>query len=240
MLPIQDLNPSRRFPILTFLLIGLNVVVFFWEMNLTERQLVQAFQDYAVVPAEVSADPLGLESILDMVRSMFMHGGYEHILGNMLYLYLFGDNIEDRFGKILFLMMYFVAGFAAAGAQIIIDPDSTIPMIGASGAIAGVLGSYMVLFPTVRVRGIIPLGRVGAMAEWPAIAVLGMWFALQLVSGIASLGAQYASGGVAFFAHIGGFVAGLMLTMVFMVMVPQPESDKREQMLYERSNRYPF
>lgn len=237
MMPLQDLNPTRRFPILTYVLIGLNVLVFVWEMSLTDAQLTQAFRDFAAVPANISRAPLSTESILDVIRSMFLHGGFEHIFGNMLYLYLFGDNIEDRLGKILFLILYFAAGFAAVAAQVVINTESTVPMVGASGAIAGVLGSYLVLFPTVKVRGIVPLGRVATMAEWPAFIVLGLWFVLQLFSGIASLGAEFQGGGVAFFAHIGGFVLGLVLTLIFITFVPQPPKDQREQMLYEQARR---
>ncbi len=240
MLPVSDLNPTRRFPILTYGLIALNVVVFIWEMSLSQTQLESAFRNLSVVPANIARSPWSVESLLDIVRSMFLHGGYEHIFGNMLYLWLFGDNIEDRLGKILFLVLYFVSGFAAAFAQVAIDPISRTPLVGASGAIAGVLGGYFILFPGVRVRGIIPLGRVSQMAEWPAYLVLGMWFVLQLFNGIASLGVQTASAGVAFFAHIGGFLTGLALTWVFMQMVPQPPAQQRNQMLYQRTRRYPY
>ncbi len=234
MLPIRDLNPTRRFPILTYGLIALNVVVFIWEMSLSQAQLERAFLNLSVVPANIAQSPWSMESLLDIVRSMFFHGGYEHILGNMLYLWLFGDNIEDRLGKLLFLVLYFVSGFAAAFTQVAIDPNSTIPLVGASGAIAGVLGSYLVMFPRVRVRGVILLGRVSQLAEWPAYLVLGLWFLLQLVNGIASLGVETASGGVAVFAHIGGFLVGLILTLVFMQIVPQPPAPQRNQMLYQR------
>jgi membrane associated rhomboid family serine protease len=229
MLPIRDLNPRRRFPILVLLLIAVNALVFFWEMTLSVPELEEAFRDLAVVPDLISDNPFSLESILDVIRSMFMHGGYEHILGNMLYLYLFGDNIEDRFGRILFLVLYFLSGFVAVAAQVAIDPDSMTPMVGASGAIAGVLGSYLVLFPTVKVQGIIPIGRMAGLQEWPALVVLGMWFILQLLSGIASLGADYAEG---------GFLAGIVFTLIFMRIYPQPDKDSREQMLYERAQRY--
>lgn len=240
MLPLQDLNPRRRFPILTYSLIALNALVFFWEMSMSEQQLSNTFRDIAVVPSLYTAAPLSPESIMDVIRSMFLHGGYDHIIGNMLYLYLFGDNIEDRLGYVLFLALYFLSGFAAVWAQVLINPASDIPMIGASGAIAGVLGSYLVLFPSVKVRGIIPLGRVSTLQEWPAFIVLGMWFVFQLVEGFGSLGAQYAGGGVAFFAHIGGFVAGVILTFIFKGLVPQPPAEARQEMLYERANRYKF
>jgi len=240
MLPIADINPTRRFPILTWGLIAVNVLVFLWEISMPESQLEQVFRDLAAVPRNATA--LGWfapETLLDIVRSMFFHGGWDHIIGNMLYLYLFGDNVEDRFGYIGFLVLYFISGFVASYAQIVIDPNSPIPMVGASGAIAGVLGAYLVLFPGVKVRGIIPIGRVGAMQEWPAWVVLGMWFVLQLVNGFGSLGAAEYGGGVAFFAHIGGFVAGVVLAFILGAIVPQPPPEQRRQMLYERSRRYP-
>lgn len=239
MLPIADINPRRRTPILTWALLAANIVIFLWELSFPENQLNQVFADLAVVPRNATA--LGWfapETLLDILRSMFFHGGWEHILGNMLYLYLFGDNVEDRLGYIGFLVLYLVSGFVAAYAQIIIDPTSPIPLIGASGAIAGVLGSYLVLFPGVRVRGVMPLGRISTLQEWPAWLVLGMWFVLQLVSGFGSLGAnaEY-GGGVAFFAHIGGFIAGVVLTFIIGALVPQPPAEDRRQMLYDRAQR---
>lgn len=241
MLPTRDLNPTRRTPILTYALIGINVLVFLWEMSMPVEELERTFRQLAVVPANLSAAPFALENIMDIVRSMFLHGGWDHIIGNMLYLWLFGDNVEDRFGMVLYLILYFLTGFVAAFLQTFIDPTSTIPMVGASGAIAGVLGSYLVLFPGVRVQGIVPLGRIAQMATMPAWVVLGLWFVLQLVDGFASLGApsQY-GGGVAFFAHIGGFVAGVVLTYLFMGLVPQPPREQRERMLYQRAQRYRF
>ncbi len=238
MFPIQDLNPTRRVPILTYGLIAANVVVFLWEMSLSQAQLQRAFLDLSVVPANVSRDPVSLETFLDVVRSMFFHGGYEHIFGNMLYLWLFGDNVEDRLGKILFIVFYFVSGFAAAIAQVLIDPHSPVPLVGASGAIAGVLGGYLVLFPGVRVRGILFLGYFARMEEWPAWIVLGFWFVLQLFNGVVALGPETASGGVAFFAHIGGFIAGIVMVGLFTLIVRQPPADQRRAMLYERNQRY--
>lgn len=238
MLPLQDMNPTRRTPILTYGLIVLNVLVFIWEMTLSEQELQRAFETLAVVPAQSG---FNMETLLDMLRSMFFHGGIDHIAGNMLYLWLFGDNIEDRLGEILYLVLYFVSGFVASIAQILISPDSPVPMVGASGAIAGVLGAYLVMFPGVKVRGIIPLGRVGTIREMPAIVVLGLWFVLQLVNGFGSLGAQSQyGGGVAFFAHIGGFIAGAVMAWIFMRLVPQPPVEQRREMLYERAKRYTF
>ena len=237
MLPMQDINPRRRTPILTYALIAINVIVFIWELSFPEQQLERVFTGLSVVPANASRAPFALETILDIIRSMFFHGGYEHIFGNMLYLWLFGDNVEDRLGGIWFLILYFVSGFVAAFAQVFISPDSTVPLVGASGAIAGVLGSYLILFPGVKVRGIVPLGRVSQMAEWPAWMVLGLWFVLQLVSGFGSLGAPADYGGVAFFAHIGGFIAGMVLTWLFTSLVPQPPVEARREMLYQRAMR---
>ncbi len=241
MLPLRDMNPTRRLPIVTYGLIAVNVIIFLIQLTMPESQLQQTFINQAVVPASASAHPFALETILDVIRSMFFHGGWEHILGNMLYLWLFGDNVEDRLGAILYLVIYFAGGFVAAFAQVIIAPTSTIPLIGASGAIAAVLGSYIVMFPGVKVQGIIPIGRISTMQSWPAWIVLGMWFALQLFSGFGSLGtnADY-GGGVAFFAHIGGFVFGALITLVFMRIVPQPPVEERKQMLYERTKRTPF
>lgn len=239
MIPLQDLNPTRRFPIITYLLIGFNVVVFLWELSLPEEQLNHVFLTLAVVPANVAGAPFAAETMLDMVRSMFFHGGWAHLLGNMLYLYLFGDNLEDQLGIPLYLLLYFASGFAAGYAQVLIDPTSQIPLVGASGAISGVLGGYLLLFPGVEVRGIIPIGYFFHTVRWPAWVVLGMWFVLQLVYALLGLGAT-AEGGVAFFAHVGGFVAGLALMALFIQFIHPPPRPDRYQMLYERANRYRF
>ncbi len=239
MFPIRDLNPTRRLPVLTYVLLAVNILVFLWQQTLSPEQLFNFFMEQAAVPANITANPFSLETVLDVIRSMFLHGGWAHLIGNMLYLYLFGDNIEDRLGYILYLVLYFASGFVAVAAQVIIDPTSTIPMVGASGAIAGVLGSYLIMFPGVRVQGIIPIGRLSSLAEWPAWIVLGMWFVLQFFNGVASLSVptEETAGGVAFFAHIGGFIAGLVLTLLFMRMVPQPPAEQRRELLYNRSRR---
>lgn len=240
MFPIQDLNPTRRLPIFTYLLIGINVLVFLWEISLPAHELERQFFNLAVIPYRIAAAPFSLESFLDIIRSMFLHGGWDHIIGNMLYLYLFGDNVEDRFGAIWYLVLYFLCGFIATYAQVIIDPTSQIPNIGASGAIAGVLGSYLVLFPGVKVRGIVLLGGFGRLTELPAYVVLGFWFVLQLFDGFASLGTTSYGGGVAFFAHIGGFIGGVVLTLIFKFLIPQPPPDARYEMLYERARQRRF
>ncbi len=241
MLPLRDINPTRRFPILTYILIALNVLIFLWEDTLPDARLQSMFMDLSVVPTQITAAPFTFESFMDIVRSMFFHGGWAHLLGNMLYLWLFGDNVEDRLGKIMFLFLYFASGFTAATAQVLANPSSTVPLVGASGAIAGVLGSYLVLFPGVRVQGIVPLGGFSRLSEWPAWSVLALWFVLQLFNGIFSIGANTsAGGGVAFFAHIGGFVLGVVLTLILMKFIRQPPSEERSQSLYVRSNRFRF
>ncbi len=241
MLPLKDLNPTRRIPVITYALIVVNVLVFIWEQSIPLNELEELFMRLSVVPTFVIQDPLSLDTFLDFIRSMFFHGGWAHLIGNMLYLWLFGDNLEDRMGVILFLILYFLGGFVASFAQIIVNPNSLIPMIGASGAIAGVLGGYLILFPGVKVRGIIPLGLYARTAEWPAWAVLGLWFILQLFNGAVALGVQTgATGGVAFFAHIGGFITGLVLTWIFIKLGPQPPAEQRRDILYDRAQRYRF
>ncbi|MEL6271953.1 MAG: rhomboid family intramembrane serine protease [Chloroflexota bacterium] len=233
MFPLRDINPTRRFPIFTYTLIAANVLVFLWQLTMSQQELFAMWQSLTVVPRNISAAPLALESILDTFRSMFFHGGWAHLGGNMLYLFLFGDNVEDYLGKVMFLVVYFASGVAAVAAQVITDPNSTIPLVGASGAIAGVLGSYLVLYPNVRVQGIIFLGGFGIIRELPAWLVLGFWFVIQLFNGIAGLGVQ-TGGGVAFFAHVGGFVLGAALTYVLMMFIPHPDAPERVEMVYRK------
>jgi membrane associated rhomboid family serine protease len=241
MLPLKDLNPTRRIPFFTYGLIAVNVGIFLWTLLYSADELQSIFLRLSVVPMNVTESPFALETYMDFFRSMFFHGGWAHLLGNMLYLWLFGDNIEDRMGVVLYLILYFFSGIVAAISQILIAPNSGIPLIGASGAIAGVLGGYLLLFPGVRVRGIIPLGRISRVATWPAWAVLLLWFALQLVNGVLSAGnGSGATGGVAFFAHIGGFIAGMLCTWIFMKLVPQPPVEQRREVLYERAKRYRY
>ncbi len=242
MFPLRDINPTRRIPIATYILIAINILVFLWEQSLSIDRLQEVFLDLSVVPNHISADPFSGESILDMVRSMFFHGGWAHLGGNMLYLYLFGDNVEDRLGIPLYLGFYFLSGFGAVAAQVAIDPDSMIPLVGASGAMAGVLGGYLVLFPSVKVQGVVPLGGFATFTEWPAWTVLLLWFVLQLFNGFASIGPETGaeSGGVAFFAHIGGFVAGAILIWLFTLIVPQPPPEERRAALYHRAKNYRF
>jgi membrane associated rhomboid family serine protease len=229
MLPLKDLNPTRRVPFVTYALIAVNVVIFLWEQTQSTDELQRAFLQLSVVPAEVLRNPFAVDTFLDFFRSMFFHGGWLH-----------GDNIEDRLGAVGYLGFYFLSGIAASTAQILIDPDSTIPMIGASGAIAGVLGGYLIMYPQVRVQGIILLGLFSRSANWPAWSVLGLWFVIQLFNGLVSLGVTTISGGVAFFAHIGGFVAGIVMIAIFLLLFPQPPASERREVLYERAQRYRY
>ncbi|MEZ4667227.1 MAG: rhomboid family intramembrane serine protease [Anaerolineae bacterium] len=237
MLPISDINPTRRVPYITYAIIVINVIVFVLQLGLSPDQLQRVFLDQSVVPALVTRSPFSLETILDFVRSMFFHGGWAHIGGNMLYLWIFGDNIEDRLGRILYILFYLFCGFVAGIAQVLIDSSSQVPLIGASGAIAGVLGGYLIMFPGVRVRGLILIGYFSRFTEIPALYVLGFWFVMQLFNGVASLGAVDTGGGVAFFAHVGGFVAGIILVWIFMRIIPQPPAEDRVNVLYERRGR---
>jgi membrane associated rhomboid family serine protease len=204
MLPIGDDNTGRRItPVVTYVLIALNVVFFLVEMNGGEAFI----QRWAFVPRRFLADPSG--DFATLFTAMFMHAGWLHLIGNMLYLWIFGDNVEDRFGHAKFLIFYLVCGVAATLAQLAFSADSAVPNLGASGAVAGVLGSYLLLYPRGRVHVMMGRGVVPA----PALMVIGLWFALQLFSGIGSLSsAADDQGGVAYMAHIGGFVMGFLLT----------------------------
>jgi len=223
MLPIGDINPTRRTPYLTYILLGINIVVFVLQLGMSQRELQYMYIDQSVVPRLFSAAPFSPESLLDGLRSMFFHGGWLHLLSNMLYLWIFGDNVEDRFGPLLYLLVYFGSGFAAIFAQVAIDPTSPVPLVGASGAIAGVLGAYALLFPGASVRGLVFFGFFAQFVRLPALLVLGFWFVTQLFSGAASIGPQTASGGgVAFFAHIGGFIFGLAAAWLLSFVSPKP------------------
>lgn len=216
MIPLRDTNPRRTFPFVTYGLVGLNIAAFLWQVSLGAR-LEEALFDYAFIPARFWVTGNWLADMMTIVISMFLHGGLLHIGSNMLYLWIFGDNIEDRLGHGRFLVFYLACGFIATYAHAIFSPGSRIPAIGASGAIAGVLGAYLVLFPKARVLTLIPIFIFITIRELPAVLLLGIWFVLQLFSGVGSLGVTDAQdmGGVAYFAHIGGFVAGLVLIVAF-------------------------
>jgi len=211
-LPLSDNNPRTTTPVVNILLIGINVFMFFWELSLGP-DLDRALFSVAFIPARFWMSPNVSANIIRMFISMFLHGGWLHLGGNMLYLWIFGDNIEDRLGHFRYFLFYLLCGIAATMAHAVMNPGSRVPSIGASGAIAGVLGAYLLLFPRARVTTLIPIFFFITIREIPAVIVLGLWFVLQLFVGVTSLSAADAAsqGGVAYFAHIGGFVAGMIL-----------------------------
>ena len=209
MIPLRDIIPSRTTPVVTIVLIAVNVLVFLFELSLG-RNVDQFTLYWGLVPAAFSW--------VTVVTSMFLHGGFLHVAGNMLYLWIFGDNVEDRMGHGRFLVFYLLCGVAAALAQTISQPDSVVPMVGASGAIAGVMGAYFVLYPKSRIVTLIPLFFFFQVIEVPAILFLGIWFLMQFISGLGSIvtvATGQAAGGVAFWAHVAGFVAGISGVVVF-------------------------
>ncbi len=222
MIPIRDVNPIRTTPWVTYALIIANIAVFLFEYSLIQVGASWVIPGYGLVPRRLVGDPVG--ELFTVFTSMFMHGGWAHLLGNMLFLYIFGDNIEDALGHLRFSLFYAIGGIAAGTAQVVVDPSSAVPMVGASGAIAAVLGAYLVLYPRAPVQilnTVPPLWLfIGLTFEAPAWMVLGYWFVLQnLLPGVTSL-ALPSAGGVAFFAHLGGFVAGLLLIRPFRIGRP--------------------
>ncbi len=210
MIPFKDDNPTRRFPVLTLILIFLNIVVF--VLSLTHPAgLQQILYRYGAIPRSIltfkTHQPL--PAPLTVFTSMFLHGGLFHIAGNMLYLWIFGNNIEDRLGRIRFILFYLSSGVVAAYAHALSSPSSTIPMVGASGAIAGILGAYLLLYPTAKVHTLIFFGFFVQIVRIPAVVVIGLWGLIQVLNGIMSKGLMVQSG-VAWFAHIGGFIFGLL------------------------------
>lgn len=213
MIPIRDQIPTRHFPTVIYLLIALNILVFVFMWlagSSNEEALVYQF---ALIPSSF-INGIDLGDISDIFTSMFMHAGLAHIAGNMLYLWIFGDNVEDRMGHFKYVIFYLVGGVVASLTHILTNPGSQIPTVGASGAIAAVLGAYLVLYPQSRIVTFIPLGFFMRMTVVPAVVVLGLWFVLQLFEGVASFGASE-MGGVAFWAHIGGFIAGVVMAKLF-------------------------
>jgi membrane associated rhomboid family serine protease len=216
MIPLHDDNPTQRTPIVTMIFIGICVAVFLYQVNLPQEAAeLFAFQ-YGAIPAIVFGqaslpeEAVAFPASLSLLTSMFLHGGWMHLLGNMLYLWIFGNNIEDAMGHAKFVVFYLLSGILAALSHALTDPSSQIPMVGASGAISAVLGAYLLLFPRAHVLVLLP--AIG-MTRVAAGIVLVMWFITQLISGGMSVGAT--GGGVAFFAHIGGFIAGMALIGLF-------------------------
>jgi membrane associated rhomboid family serine protease len=234
MIPLKDDVPSRSLPFVTVGLIGLNLLVFLYQLSLgidsrgPDAGAAEAFvSEFGVTPCRLTQSCPGAPRIADdfphpwvtIVTSMFLHGGLLHVGGNMLYLWIFGDNVEDTLGHTRFLVFYLTSGVAAAVGQTIVSPASTVPMIGASGAVSGVLGAYLLLFPHATILTLLMFGFFIRFVHVPALIVLGFWIVLQLLNGYITFSAQAMgrgeTGGVAWFAHIGGFLAGMVLLFLF-------------------------
>ncbi|MFN7982882.1 MAG: rhomboid family intramembrane serine protease [Vicinamibacterales bacterium] len=209
MFPLRDVIPSRTTPIVTVALIIVNAALWFLEVSMSRDELNEFLRIYGVVPATFVP--------ITLLTSMFLHGSWWHVIGNMWYLWIFGDNVEDRMGHGRFLVFYLLCGVTAAVGQILMNPDSLLPTIGASGAIAGVMGAYLVLYPKSRVLTLVTLVFFYEIIELPAVALLGVWFLMQLVNAgaVAATANSAGSGGVAFMAHVAGFVMGAASVFVF-------------------------
>ena len=212
MIPLKDDNPTFNKPIVTYFIIGLCVLVFLIQLGSVTYKTGQLFYSYGLVPSvlmghkELPFDLYAIPSYLTIFTSMFMHGGFMHLIGNMLYMWIFADNIEDSLGPSKFLIFYLLAGIGAAMTQVFMDVNSQVPMIGASGAIGGVLGAYLINYPNAKVLVLIPFGFFSQLLKIKALYVLGFWFILQFIS---------SGGGVAYAAHIGGFISGVVLILFF-------------------------
>jgi len=212
MIPLKDDNPTSRKPIVTYFIISLCVLIFLTQLSSQSYKTGQLFYSYGLIPSVLMGHnqlPMDLYAIpgwLTIFTSMFMHGGFMHLIGNMLYMWIFADNIEDNLGPLKFLIFYILAGIGAAMSQVFMDTHSQIPMVGASGAIGGVLGAYLINHPNAKVLVLIPFGFFSQLIKIRALYVLGFWFILQFIS---------SGGGVAYAAHIGGFVSGLILILFF-------------------------
>jgi membrane associated rhomboid family serine protease len=231
MLPLKDDQPSYSTPYINWFLIALNILIFLFQATLDPRSSELMDRQFGEVPAHLAAFLAGShrytvpQVVLPFFTSMFLHGGWEHVLGNMWFLYIFGDNVEDYLGHFKYLVFYLMSGLIAMGTQVAINPHSTVPTIGASGAIAGVLGAYFILYPRARVL----TWFFVFIVYIPAWFVLGEWFVMQFLYGTASLSAAQAGrdlGGIAFWAHVGGFVAGMVMIKVF------PERARRSPYAY--------
>ena len=218
MIPLKDDNPTYRTPIVTYSIVAICVIVFILEITSSSYNNGQLFYSYGLIPAVFTGQATlpneiaGLPTEITLISSMFMHGGFMHLIGNMLYMWIFADNIEDEIGPIRFLIFYLLAGMAAALTQVYLNTSSTIPMIGASGAIGGVLGAYIVNHPKAKVLVLIPFGFFSQIIKIPALYVLGFWFVLQFINSSLS---SSTGGGVAYGAHIGGFIFGVIAILFF-------------------------
>lgn len=221
MIPLRDKNQARTIPFVNYAIIGVCLVVFLYELSLDER-LTSFVHRFAVAPASVSAavreHAVTVTPYVPLVTSMFLHGGWIHLLGNMLYLYIFGDNVEDRMGHGGYLVFYLLCGVGSALFQVYSSPASSVPLLGASGAIAGVLGAYLILYPRAKILTLIPLGIIFPIVEISAFFFLGFWFLLQLLQAVFLADGASGGGGVAWWAHFGGFIIGALLLPVFFLL----------------------
>jgi membrane associated rhomboid family serine protease len=228
MVPLFDRLPTRRVPFVNYLLIAANVLVFLWEGAIEEAGYSNLVTDLGFIPYRFEHAPLDYAPTI--LTSMFMHGSWAHLGGNMLYLWIFGDNVEDAIGHFRYLLFYLVGGTIAASTQLGVDPNSTIPMVGASGAIAAVLGAYIALYPMSPISFLNPFPPFwfvfGLLIELPAWIVILWWFFLNVLEGFASRSGPIPQGGTAFFAHIGGFVAGIVLIRFFMIGKARAQADR--------------
>lgn len=219
MVPLHDNNPTRITPYVNYVLIGINIFIFLYELSLSPEQLEIFFRQYAIVPRELTASFQNgnTNELLTLITSQFLHGGFLHLGGNMLFLWVFGNNIEDRLGHVKFTIFYLLCGALAGLSQWFVSSGSDIPSLGASGAIAGVLGAYILRFPKASILTLLPLGFFFFTVRIRAIFFLGFWFVQQALYGIASLQApsNMGSGGIAYWAHAGGFVFGVILGPLF-------------------------
>ena len=222
MIPLKDLNPRRTFPIVTLGLIAVNVAVFLYQITLPPQAMTEFVMAYAMVPAKLDqalAGPAGVPlqaALLPFLTSMFLHGGWLHIIGNMWFLWIFGDNVEDELGHFRYLLFYLLCGVGSGLAQTVFSWGSPVATLGASGAISGVLGAYMLFFPRAQILTLIPLIIFFFTVKLPALFFIGFWFVLQFLSGMGSLQSGGAAGGVAWWAHVGGFLLGILLVKTAM------------------------
>jgi membrane associated rhomboid family serine protease len=225
MIPIRDDIPARRFPLVTVSILVVNVLVFLVEVMFGSA-VGDLITRFGIVPARLTTEWANPLVLLTLGTSMYFHGGWAHLIGNMMYLWIFGDNVEDRMGRLGYFIFYTLCGIISGILQVVAAPRSAVPIIGASGAIAGVLGAYILLYPRARVRTLVPSFYLYSSVWLPAIIVLGGWFAIQLLNGLAALSVVTQTGGVAWWAHIGGFVAGMGLLPIFRQKnyIPPPPS----------------
>ncbi|MFY9688320.1 MAG: rhomboid family intramembrane serine protease [Candidatus Acidiferrales bacterium] len=219
MIPLKDMTPRRSFPVMTLLLIGINIAVFVHQLMLPGPAGDLFIKTYGLVPAKISLALAGRhytlqEALLPLFTCMFLHGGFLHIIGNMWFLWIFGANVEDRMGPLPYLLFYLICGLGSGLSEVGFSWGSHIPSIGASGAISGVLGAYIVLFPKSRILTLVPLLIIWFLWKVPAVIFIGLWFLMQFVSGVVSLHMSD-TGGVAWWAHVGGFLLGMLLVRMF-------------------------